>query len=421
MWWGFLLLLLLVPASVATPLGWAFLTDFKADFPAFGPKGEFSALSKPNLRGHNMALDSEGNLFFFFGMSQFGTLDTTRYYNAVWKSAPASQHSLWMWFSGSNLYNAGTNVRNAPSVWGTKGVFSSNAMPGARTFGAVRFDGQFFWAFGGQPPVVGPELRLGDLWALDPFTGHWAWQGGTQDSNALGVYPTFKGTSATARPGPRYGHILVADGLGSLWVGFGIGPGASSSVGHLNDFWHYSDTTKQWTWWAGASGVDTPGSYGTREVEAEANVPSFRAYTAHTVDKSGIIWVFGGGGLHHNDLWRFRIASKRWTWMSGTSLTDRNGVYGTKNVASLSNYPGGRRFSSMIAMPDDSLLTGFGIGMPETGTTFSSLNDQWRWKFGEGWTWIGGSKQVGASGQRGKDLWAQDRIVTLNFKIVFAG
>jgi hypothetical protein len=42
-----------------------------------------------------------------------------------------------------------------------------------------------------------------------------------------------------------------------------------------------------------------------------------------------------------NDLWKFD--GTQWTWMSGSNISNQNGVYGTKGVAASANVPGARR------------------------------------------------------------------------------
>jgi hypothetical protein len=48
-----------------------------------------------------------------------------------------------------------------------------------------------------------------------------------------------------------------------------------------------------------------------------------------------------------NDLWMYNISSNAWTWVSGSNTADVVGVYGTKGISSVNNYPGGRYMHSM--------------------------------------------------------------------------
>jgi len=91
-----------------------------------------------------------------------------------------------------------------------------------------------------------------------------------------------------------------------------------------------------------------------------------------------------------------------WTWMSGSSVVDQSGVYGTKGTADAANVPGGRQSAvSWIDASGDMWLFG-GSGFDSAGTD-SQLNDLWRWD-GINWTWVSGSNlasQAGVYGTKG--------------------
>lgn len=48
------------------------------------------------------------------------------------------------------------------------------------------------------------------------------------------------------------------------------------------------------------------------------------------------------------DLWRFRLSTRQWTWMSGHSAINGAGVFGTLGQESASNLPGGRSAATMV-------------------------------------------------------------------------
>jgi hypothetical protein len=48
---------------------------------------------------------------------------------------------------------------------------------------------------------------------------------------------------------------------------------------------------------------------------------------------------------HLNDLWKYNVSSYQWTWISGSSIANQTGVYGTKGIPSYLNYPGARVYS----------------------------------------------------------------------------
>jgi len=96
----------------------------------------------------------------------------------------------------------------------------------------------------------------------------WAWMGGTQDRDSIGDYSASKTPSATAFPASRTGHLVVANGAGSVWVGFGA---SAYGDGDRNDLWHYDESTHQWTWWTGDSVPEAMSVYG--DVPAASSAP----------------------------------------------------------------------------------------------------------------------------------------------------
>ena len=100
---------------------------------------------------------------------------------------------------------------------------------------------------------------------------------------------------------------------------------------------------------SGASTGNQSAIYGTKGVQAAANMPGAREDGVSWTDHSGNLWMFGGYGAgsfaiwgNLNDLWRYDIASGQWTWISGSNTIDRPGVYGTRGVPDPANVPGAR-------------------------------------------------------------------------------
>jgi hypothetical protein len=68
-----------------------------------------------------------------------------------------------------------------------------------------------------------------------------------------------------------------------------------------------------------------------------------------------------------NDLWMFNITNIQWAWLSGNMTVNVPGIFGTKGVSSISNYPGSRFFHSMLFDPVQNniyIFAGTGIAQP---------------------------------------------------------
>jgi len=157
----------------------------------------------------------------------------------------------------------------------------------------------------------------------------------------------------------------------------------------------------QWTWMGGSKAVDGLGVYGTLATPAAANLPGSRWGSATWTDRSGNLWLFGGGytvgagtSYRYSDLWKFNPGTIEWTWMGGTGNWDRPGVYGTRGTASAANIPGARNNGvTWVDSSGDVWIFG-GVGF-DSADVLGMLNDMWKFDPTSGsWTWISGSSTV---------------------------
>ena len=169
----------------------------------------------------------------------------------------------------------------------------------------------------------------------------------------------------------------------------------------------------EWTWESGSDvftdyGVN--GVYGTKGTAAATNVPGGRFHSASWRDSSGNLWLFGGYGKASpgsdggqlNDLWKYDVTTKQWTWVTGTDVTPAStaggaagsaGVYGTKGTAAAANTPGGREQLMTWVDASGTVWLFGGEGIDGFGVT-GELNDLWKFKDGQ-WTWVNGADAVG--------------------------
>jgi hypothetical protein len=224
------------------------------------------------------------------------------------------------------------------------------------------------------------------------------WVSGSSTYNKPGVYGTKGVPFGTNMPGARQEGVSWIDTSDRLWLFGGWGYDINGVDGALNDLWKLDGT--YWIWVSGSDTVNQSGVYGTKGTPSLSNVPGARYDSVSWIDESGRMWLFGGAndnGDLFNDLWKYD--GTFWTWMSGASVVDQNGVYGTKGVPASTNVPGSRWGSiSWIDANGRFWLFG-GYGRDSIGST-GNLNDLWKYD-GTYWTWVSGSNTINQAGVYG--------------------
>ena len=306
-------------------------------------------------------------------------------------------HDKWTWVGGSQTAGAG-------AVYGTMGVAAAGNTPGSRQ-SPVTWTDVFgnFWIFGGwgydSHGMIGP---LNDVWRYN--NGQWTWMGGSNLSSSSGVY----GTVGVAAPGNvPSGRNIAASWVaanGDVWVFGGSGVDSTGTGGFLSDLWKYSQG--EWTWMNGPDVVNQIGNNAGEGVTSPINVPSARSGAYSWIDAAGNLWMFGGTGqdaggqFQQNDMWEY--SQGEWTWVSGTNLSNKPGIYGTQGVANSTNLPGARGYGNSWADADGNFWLFGGIGYDQN-VTRGQLNDLWKYSNGQ-WTWMAGSAvqaQLGSYGVMG--------------------
>ena len=98
-----------------------------------------------------------------------------------------------------------------------------------------------------------------------------------------------------------------------------------------------------------------------------------------------------------NDLWRFNLASRDWTWIGGSPVSKVAGNYGTRGIETSGNQPPPRVYHSLVyhrAM--DALVVFGGQRARSFGSAIDPLNDLWKWNPATGyWTWLSGRNVTG--------------------------
>jgi hypothetical protein len=383
------LLVVLLLTLVNSNVGAQVFTLMKNIWGHFGTQGVSSSSNSPyyKLAAASWA-DNSGKLWLFGGQGAGGApLSPT---NDLWRYDPSNNE--WTFMKGDTI----TMV--AP-VYGTMGIASPGNKPGTGgSFGAAwKSPAGDLWLYGNGGGV---------MWKYEISSGNWTWMSGTPGGNQPPVYGTPGVFSPTVHPGTRQGPIAWTDSSGMFWL-------YGDQI--REDFWKYDPAIGQWAWMGGPTATLTAPVYGTLGVPSSTISPGSRYGVRGAADASGNLYLFGGqttGGtfpvVHmRNDLWKYNITTGQWTWITGTSQVNQNGLYGTSGVPSATNMPGSRQNHEMWVRSNGDIWLFAGHGYDETVTTFTPpyfphLNDLWRFRPSTGeWTWMKGSKIKDNPGSNG--------------------
>ena len=295
--------------------------------PVFGTRGVPSPSTTPaNAFGMLNFTDTSGNFYLFQGNAYRG--------NPLWRYNPSTKE--WTWMHGDS---ANTSIVST-GVYGTKGTPAPANYP-PKLIGMAIWSGanNNCWFFGGNKN--GGDY-LSDLWKYNVATNEWTWVNGNGNGNQYGIYGTKGVASPANRPGARtVGDRAWTDSAGNLWLCGGQGFTTRGPTYSLNDVWKYDVAIGQWAWMAGDSLGNLPAVYGTLGVASAATIPPSYFNGYNWKDAAGNFWLFESRppqqGTPLNALWMFSTATAKWTWMGGDTITNGNGHYGIKGVASPSN------------------------------------------------------------------------------------
>ena len=351
-------------------------------------------------------------------------------------------HNDWTWIDGTKTAGtiAGPQYGAFPSTAPptTPNPFANT--PGAR-YGAAGWTdkGGNLWLFGGDGWELAGGLTqdtlnapMNDLWVCVMIGGDYCeWQlAGGYDKTVVPANPPAPATTVGAQvivnaqhegqggayispgsagtPAARLGAVTWTDNAGNLWLF-----GGSDGGNYLNDLWEFNAsalspdftaTVGQWTWQSGANTqfVDQNGTY-----PPNANpYPGARTNAVSWTDGSGNFWLFGGFGKDGagtlgflNDLWEY--SGGKWTFVSGSSLANQIGIYGTQGVASATNAPGGRQeaVGGADAAGNLWLFGGEGEDGNNPPTANGILNDLWVYNItAKQWTFVMGNTKANQTG-----------------------
>jgi hypothetical protein len=217
------------------------------------------------------------------------------------------------------------------------------------------------------------------------------------------VRPAVPGHPPTAREGA----IAFTDSSGNFWLFGGSERSAAGGISLFSDLWKFSPDVGDWSRVLGSELLHTPGHYGIKGESSPTNAPGARASAMAWTDASGDLWMFGGEGRDVSgtagalgDLWRFSIATRQWTWVSGAQIVNSPGLYGVQNAPSIANHPGARSHGATWMDSAGTLWLFGGYGRDSSGAN-GSLDDLWQFvPATRTWTWVSGSNAAYLRGTR---------------------
>jgi hypothetical protein len=254
----------------------------------YGTKGVPSPLNVPGARSETSSAwtDSLNNLWLFGGVGG-------SFLNDLWRYSITSNE--WTWISGSNL-------PNAVSIYGIKGIPNAANCPGARkSYSKWKDQAENFWMMGG---LEGAGIWKEDVWKFDPGINQWTWIAGTNTNGDPGVYQTTCTLDSINRPSSRLeNRSSVTDNCGRFWLWGGRTTGGN----FLNDLWVFDHNQAKWMWLSGTNLPNQPNNYGTMGVPAATNSPASRWGSVSWWGNDNRFYLFGGNNNNvspnFGDLW----------------------------------------------------------------------------------------------------------------------
>lgn len=298
-----------------------------------GTQSVSAPTNNPGARGFGSGtwVDTSGDLWLFGG-SGYDCSGNNGKLNDLWKYNISTNE--WTWMKGSSS-------RNSAGYYGVLLVTNILNNPKSRHETSVTWTDKNgnLWLFGGNDNI---GFANNDLWKYNVSTNQWTWMHGDSIPDQSGIYGTMGVPNPTNTPGARWSFAKWQVQSNKFYLFGGQGKDASGVSGNLNDLWFYNPSTNEWTWINGTSTANPLGSIDSICVSSSNNLPSGRMENRATwKDTCNNFIMFGGFNSNgfYNDLWSYNILLDKWTWISGDSLPNQSGVYGTIMVSSPLNKP----------------------------------------------------------------------------------
>lgn len=228
--------------------------------------------------------------------------------------------------------------------------------------------------------------------SLDYSQGQWAFMNGWTEHDAswcaaprpstppTDVFGADDQFGASYKPGVRE-HAGGGIYNGRIYTYGGYGLTSSTTNDSRSDMWMFDISLGQWARVKNFPSFSNHTNQGNPDASAQ---PGTRNRMATAIDASGNLWLFGGYKNNQdpmNDLWKYNITTKLWTWVGGDNFQE-----GWGNA----NWPAARhRVRMWFDNNGDLWLYG---GARQTSSQNESFNDLWKYNPGSNnWTCVKGN------------------------------
>ncbi len=255
---------------------WMSGSNTSAGFPVYGTKGVPSPTNTPGGRStYARWTDGAGNLWLFGG--KIKTLQTSYYYNDIWKYDPISRE--WTWMSGQN-------VPDQPTVVGQSCLPCPDNIPSGRFENKACYtdsSGKFYVLGGLAGP--GNSTYLNDFWVYDPNTDMWARISGNSINGAQPVYGTMGVPAPSNFPGTRAGSPGWHQANGDFWVFGGV-----ADLGGMKrcDMWRFQPDSN-------CIAISSTGQVSPTASPAAGCLPLNVNFSNLSASYNSFLWNFGDG------------------------------------------------------------------------------------------------------------------------------
>ena len=398
----------------------------------YGSEGTPAPTNAPGSRTTASSwTDSSGN-FWLLGGQGYDHGTGEGYLNDLWEFNPPT--SEWTWIAGSN-------TRGPGGTYGTLGMPSSTNAPGVRYNPASWRDSiGNFWIFGGEGKDANATFaNLNDLWEYRPAAtlpptatptfsvpagSYTSVQTVTINDATAGatIYCTTNGTAPNINSPVCSGPITVSstETLEAIAVASGDAPSMTATAAYMVILPTATPTISL------ASGSydqlqtvtlsdATPGAiiyYAINATPTTGSTVYSGPITVSSTETLEAIALAGGYSTSAVATASYTVTLPpvatgpgEWTWVSGSNVVGngswRPGVYGSLGTPASSNVPGSRTYPNTWTDSSGHLWLFGGFGY-DTNGGHGRLNDLWEFDSTTNlWTWMGGSKTMGASGVYG--------------------